>query len=146
MVIMDEVINNNQHNGLFITIEGVHGCGKSTIAQLIRDKILNLNLSVIVTNDQSGTAIGKEIRRINLESKLTVAPMTETLLFAAAKHQNLEEVIKPNLAQDKIVICERFIDAFFAFQGLVRGVRTDLLECIHHAATEDIMPDITILL
>src|ERR1700737_4910024 len=112
---MNKEVDYKQYNGLFITLEGVHGCGKSTIAQLIHDGILSLNLPAVVTNDQSGTAVGWEIRRINLESKYVVAPITETLLFAAAKHQNLEEVIKPNLALGKIVVCERFVDAFFTF-------------------------------
>src|SRR5271157_4102783 len=121
--------------GIFITFEGVHGCGKSTIINLVQDKLISLGLEVVITNDLSGTALGKEIRKVNLESGFQVAPMTETLLFAAAKHQNLIEIIKPNLESGKIVICERFVDAFFVFQGFTRGLSTELLEDIHYAAT-----------
>lgn len=131
---------------MFITVEGVHGAGKSTIARLLHIKLIENNIEAIVTNDQSGTPVGKDIRRVNLETDHKVAPLTETLLFAAAKHQNVVDIIKPNLARGHVVICERFIDAFFVFQGYVRGISNDTLECLHKAATEDLMPDITILL
>ncbi len=133
-------------SGLFITIEGGHGCGKSTIMKMLKSRVENLGLQIVTSVDQKGTAIGRELRRINLEQGEGIAVFTEALLIAAARHQNVIEIIKPALAQGKIVISERYTDAFFAFQGSGRNLPVDLLERINIAVADGIVPNLTILL
>lgn len=132
--------------GLFITIEGGHGCGKSTIMKMLKAKIEEEGLQVITSIDQKGTAIGRELRRINLEKGKNIAVFTEALLIAAARHQNVVEVIKPALDEGKIVIGERYNDALFAFQGFGRGLPVDLLEKLSIAVADGVEPNLTILL
>lgn len=132
--------------GLFITIEGGHGCGKSTIMKMLKAKLEEAGLQVVTSVDQKGTAIGRELRRLNLEQGEGIAVLTEALLIAAARHQNVAEVIKPALLKDKVVIGERYTDAFFAFQGFGRGLPVDLLERINIAVADEVEPKITILL
>ncbi|MDI3544264.1 MAG: dTMP kinase [Candidatus Woesearchaeota archaeon] len=132
--------------GIFITIEGIHGSGKSTISQMLFERLKELKLDVIFVLDQAGTETGRKIRRINLEEGNDVDVLTEALLIASARRQNISEVIKPNLSQGKIVISERYVDAYFAFQGFARGLPLKFLECINDTISEGIMPDLTILL
>ena len=89
-------------SGLFITIEGGHGCGKSTIMKMLRVKLEEAGLRVVTSVDQKGTAIGRELRRINLEQGEGIAVLTEALLIAAARHQNVVETIKPALLKGKV--------------------------------------------
>lgn len=133
-------------SGLFITIEGGHGCGKSTIMKMLRAKLEETGLQVVTSVDQKGTVIGQELRRLNLEQGDGIAVLTEALLIAAARHQNVVEIIKPALSESKVVIGERYTDAFFAFQGFGRGLSVDLLESINVAVADGIEPEITILL
>jgi len=132
--------------GLFITIEGGHGCGKSTIMKMLKVKLGETGLQVVTSVDQKGTVIGRELRRINLEQGEGIAILTEALLIAAARHQNIVEIIKPALLEGKVVIGERYTDAFFAFQGFGRGLPVDLLERINVAVADEVEPKITILL
>lgn len=132
---------------MLITVEGVHGCGKTTIVRLLYKKLRKLKFQVVVTADQTGTSIGRKIRELNLKKEHTgIAPFTEALLIAAARHQTVVKIIEPNLTLGKIVVCERYSDAFFAFQSFARGLPVALLQCINDAATEGIEPDLTILL
>lgn len=133
-------------SGLFITIEGGHGCGKSTIIKMLKARLEEAGFQVVISVDQKGTVIGRELRRINLEQGKDIAVFTEALLIAAARHQNVVEVIKPALDEDKIVIGERYNDAFFAFQGFGRGLPIDLLERINLAVADGLEPYFTILL
>jgi len=138
---------NGDEDGLLITIEGGHGCGKSAISSMLCKRLRDLGLQVIETADQQGTNVGRRIVKINLEHRSeAIVPLTEALLIAAASHQNVEEVIKPNLKHGKIVVCERYNDAFFVFQGFARGLPQGLLRCISDAVTDGITPDLTILL
>ncbi|MFX1486866.1 MAG: dTMP kinase [Promethearchaeota archaeon] len=137
----------SRKNGLFITLEGGHGCGKSSIASLIVGKLRSLGLNVVGTNDQTGTVVGRELRRINLElTQQRISYLVEALLVAAARHQNVIEIIKPNLSQRRVVVCERFTDAFIAFQGFGRKLPMELLENINSVVADGIKPDLTILL
>lgn len=133
-------------SGLFITIEGGHGCGKSTMMKMLRVKLKEAGLRVVTSVDQKGTIIGRKLRRINLEQGKGIAILTEALLIAAARHQNVVKTIKPALLEGKVVIGERYTDAFFAFQGFGRGLSIDLLKRINVAVADGIEPEITILL
>ncbi len=133
-------------SGLFITLEGGHGCGKSTIMKMLKERLEGMGLQVVISVDQGGTVIGRELRRINLEKGEGIAILTEALLVAAARHQNVVEIIKPALLEGKVVIAERYNDAFFAFQGSARGLPLDLLEKISAAVADGIEPHLTILL
>jgi dTMP kinase len=132
---------------VFITVEGIHGAGKSALISRLVWKLRELNLNVVLVTDQACTAIGKELRRINLQADLGVpSVLTEALLIAAARHQNVVEIIKPSLISGTVVLGERFNDAFFAFQGYGRGLPFDLLCCLSKAVADGIEPDITFLL
>ncbi len=136
-----------KNNGLFITFEGIHGCGKSTLMSMLAKKLRDSKLNVVSVVDQQGTRIGRELRKINLETRYnSVDYLTEALLVAASRRQNVVEIIKPNLASGRIVLCERYNDAFFAFQGIGRGLDINLLECISAAVAEGVEPDLTFLL
>lgn len=134
-----------QRFGVFITVEGIHGCGKSVIISMLCRKLRSLGFQVVNLIDQQGTAIGRKLRKINLDHKPSDS-LTEALLIAAARRQNVVKIIRPNLLLGKIVICERYNDAFFAFQGYGRGLPIDLLQRISAAVADGIEPNLTILL
>ena len=138
------VRENTEQNGIFITFEGIHGSGKSTIISMLCERLKAMGLDTITLVDQQGTTVSRKIRQINL--KYDVDPITEAFLIASARRQNVEKVIKPNIQTRKIILCERFNDALFAFQGAGRGLPSDLLECIASAVQDDLQPDLTILL
>lgn len=133
-------------SGLFITIEGGHGCGKSTIMKMLKARLEKVGFPVVTLVDQKGTVIGRELRRINLEQGKNVAIFSEAFLIAAARHQNVVEVIKPSLNEGKIVISERYNDAFYAFQVFARGLPIELIDKLSEAVADGIQPAITILL
>ena len=137
---------NRDYPGLFITIEGGHGCGKTTLTDLLRKRLEELGYKTVISVDQKGTAIGQKLRRINLEENNNVAILTEALLIAAARHQNVVEVIRPALLEGKIVIGERYNDAFYAFQVSARGLPADFISKLSEAVAVGIDPAITILL
>ncbi|MBL8080298.1 MAG: dTMP kinase [Anaerolineales bacterium] len=130
--------------GFFLTFEGVHGAGKSTIIAKLKTKLLEKGHNVIYVPDQSGTPLGKELKRVNLSFN-NVSPLTEALIVAAARHQSVVEVIKPNLLKGKIVIGERYIDSFFAYQH-ARHSTINALEAINEAVAEETIPNITFLI
>lgn len=127
---------------MLITIEGVHGCGKTTMIRMLYRRLQELKFQVVATADQTGTPIGRKIRELNLKKEYTgIAPLTEALLIAAARHQTIVEVIKHSLILGEIVLCERYIDAFFAFQGFARGLPMDLLQHINDLVIEGTEPN-----
>lgn len=134
------------HKGILITLEGIHGSGKSTVSQMLFERLEKLKLDIILTVDQAGTDLGKRIREMNLEEGVNADVVTEALLVAAARRQNIAEIIRPSLAQGKIVICERYTDAFFAFQGFGRQLSINFLGCIGSSISEGTEPDLTVLL
>ncbi|MBU4205085.1 dTMP kinase [Patescibacteria group bacterium] len=137
---------NRDYPGLFVTIEGGHGCGKTTLTNLLKKKLEELGYKTVISVDQKGTAIGQKLRRINLEENNNVAILTEALLIAAARHQNVVEVIKPALLGGKVVIGERYNDAFYAFQVFARGLSVDFVDKLSQVVADGINPAITILL
>ncbi len=131
----------------FISIEGVHGAGKSTLTCRICDDFAERGIEVVHVVDQAGTAIGRELRKLNLEfDELSISPVTEMFVIAAARHQNVMEVIKPNLDRGKLVISERYNDALIAFQHYGRGIPMDDVLSVASIVAANVWPGLTILL
>lgn len=131
-----------KHNGLFITLEGVEGAGKSTQIHRLADAI---GENVLVTREPGGTPISEQIRNIFL-SNSDMCASTELLLIAAARAQHVTESILPALNTGQIVICDRFSDATIAYQGYRKGIALQQIEKVNHIATGGLTPDVTFLL
>lgn len=111
-------------NGLFITFEGPDGSGKTTQIKKTADKVKALGKDVVLTREPGGTALGEAVRKILLDPQQTnLADSAEVLLYAAARAQHVCQVIKPALAQGKLVLCDRFVDSSIAYQGYGLGSR-----------------------
>jgi dTMP kinase len=132
--------------GKLITIEGIHGCGKSAISSMLFNTLDQSSVDVVLAVDQSDQGLSGKIRKINLEETDFIEPVTEALLIAAARRQNIIGAIRPNLKHGKIVICERYNDAFFAFQHYARELPSSFVECVGLAIAEGLEPNLTILL
>ena len=128
--------------GIFITFEGVEGAGKTTQVQRLAAA---LGPDVVLTREPGGTPVAERIRELFLTSD-GVTPMTELLLIAAARAQHVEERIRPALAANQIVICDRFIDATVAYQGYRGGIDLALIHQLNRVATGGLTPDITFIL
>ncbi|PEA52547.1 dTMP kinase [Bacillus pseudomycoides] len=133
--------------GLFVTIEGPEGSGKSTLITKLLPYFEKKKQKVVATREPGGITISEEIRTILHKKEHTMMEArTEALLYAAARRQHLVEKVMPALEADYIVICDRFIDSSLAYQGYARGLGVDKVFEINRFATEDCMPDITIYL
>jgi dTMP kinase len=132
---------------MFITFEGTEGCGKTTQIRRLARKLASLRIPVLFTLEPGGTQIGKQIRKILLDSRnRDLAPLAEVLLYAAERAQHVKEVIKPALEQGKWVLCDRFMDATVVYQGMARGQDMKLIQLLNQKVTLGIWPNITILL
>jgi dTMP kinase len=132
---------------MFITFEGIEGCGKTTQIRLLARKLEVRGLAVILTFEPGGTKIGNTIRTILLDSKNThLAPLTELLLYEADRAQHMAEVIEPALAEGKWVLSDRFYDATLVYQGLARGQDMSLIRMLNEEVTGQLRPDRTFLL
>jgi dTMP kinase len=133
--------------GLFITLEGPDGAGKSSQARLLTDRLRGLGLEVVMAREPGGTDIGERIRRVLLEvSAKAHDPLSDALLFNAARHQLVSEVIRPALQRDAVVVCDRFADSTLAYQGYGAGAPLDALRTIAGLATGGLTPTRTLLL
>ncbi len=132
---------------LFITFEGPEGSGKSTQARILYETLHTRRYPVILVREPGGTRISDLIRRIVLDLQhAEMEPTTETLLFSAARAQLVSEVIRPYLAQGGIVLCDRYADSTFAYQGYGLGRDLDELRAITAAATGGLRPHMTLFL
>lgn len=132
---------------MFITLEGIDGCGKSTQVSRFESTLKERGVSFIVTSEPGGTKIGQAIRKILLHVDNThIVPLAELFLYAADRAQHVSEVIKPALEAGKWVICDRYSDATTVYQGVVLGHHDKLIEQINREATLGCRPDITFLL
>jgi dTMP kinase len=128
----------------FITLEGVDGAGKSTHLQFIADAVAAASgRHAIVTREPGGTDLGERLREAILEE--TMDPVAETLLIFAARTHHVRKVIRPALESGSWVVCDRFHDATFAYQGAGKGVPLDLIERLTEAAHPDLAPDRTLV-
>lgn len=133
--------------GVFISLEGIEGCGKSTQAKMLYEYLLQNENCVILTREPGGTPIAEKIRDLLLDPKNdNMATVTELFLYLASRAQHVEQVIIPALKDNKIVVCERFNDATYAYQGFARGLDMNLLINLNKIATDGLEPDLTILL
>ena len=133
--------------GLFITMEGVEGCGKTTQTALLRDYLSGLGRDVLVTREPGGTAIGEAIRAILLDrAHVAMSAWAELLLYAAARAQHVDEVIRPALAAGRIVLCDRFADSTTAYQGGGRALPSESIERLHEIAIRGVWPDLTLVI
>ena len=132
--------------GLFITIEGPDGSGKSTQIQFMKEYFEGLGLECLFTREPGGTKISEKLRNIILDKEnAEMCDMTEALLYAASRAQHVEELIVPALKEGKIVVCDRFIDSSIAYQGYGRFLG-DAVRVINEFAVNGCMPDVTFLL
>lgn len=132
--------------GKFISFEGGDGVGKTTQINLVRQHVENLGHTPVVTREPGGTALSEQIRDLVLESSAEITPITEVLMMFAARAQHVSEVIEPNLAAGNWVLCDRFTDASYAYQGGGRGLPDKLIEGLAGIATNGLEPDLTVLL
>ena len=131
----------------FITIEGIECVGKSTNAKFIEQTLNKRGIKTLVTREPGGSNVGEKIRNILLfEKKDTLSPMTELLLLFAAREKHINEIIKPALNNGTWVICDRFTDASFAYQGYGRQLGFDKVNELKLIIQKDFEPDLTILL
>ena len=132
---------------MFITFEGIEGCGKSTQVKHLVHRLENLNISVFPTREPGGTGVGQDIRRILLDSQnQNLSPLAELLLYAADRAQHVKEVIKPVLEQGQWVVCDRYFDATLVYQGYARGQEIGLIKTLNQKVSLGIWPDITFLI
>jgi len=133
--------------GLFITFEGGEGCGKSTQARALWKNLRQRNIPVIITHEPGGTILGAEIRKsVKRKRERSISPEAELLLFAASRAQLITEVIRPALKEGKTVICDRFGYSTVAYQGYGRGLSLDIIGMVNSLATQNLKPDIVVLL
>jgi len=132
---------------MFVTLEGVEGSGKTTVAKGLVDILKEHGYEVIYTREPGGNQIAESIRKIVLDPKNTDMDVrTEALLYAAARRQHLVNVIEPALKAKKIVICDRFVDSSIAYQGYGRKIGPELIESINDFAIVGKRPDLTFLI
>lgn len=133
--------------GKFITFEGIDGCGKTTQLNLMADWLAERDFGVVTAREPGNTPVGDAIRRILLDSKTVgITPIAEVLLYYASRIQNVEQVIKPALAGGKIVLCDRFNDASWAYQGFGRQLGVEFLRTLDELVLDGFRPDRTIVI
>jgi len=133
--------------GRLITLEGIEGAGKSTIARLVREWLVEHGRTVCPTREPGGTPLAERVRQVVLERGAEeLSPVTETLLMFSARAIHLENLIRPALARGEWVVCDRFTDATRAYQGAGRGVSSSLIETLAEAVHGGLEPDCTLLL
>ena len=131
----------------FITFEGIDGCGKSTQVQLLHSYLTNQGIEVSLLREPGSTSIGELIRSILLSNKTSnLLPISELLLYSAARNQNVHENIVPALNDGVWVLCDRFKDATVAYQGYGLNLDLNLIESLNELVSQNRQPDITILI
>jgi dTMP kinase len=130
----------------FITFEGPEGGGKSTHSILLEKYLLSKGFDVVHTREPGGTSLAEKIRKILLDPENSISPLTELMLYEAARAQHVTDVIVPALEKKKIVICDRYTDATIAYQGYGRKIDIDTIRALNAIATFNIVPDLTILM
>lgn len=133
--------------GKFITLEGIEGVGKSTHLQFVASWLRERGYSVVVTREPGGTPVAEQIRSVLLEESTDeIPPLAELLLMFAARAAHLETRIRPALSRGEWVVCDRFIDATYAYQGAGRGLSSEVIEALAEIVQQGLRPDLTILL
>jgi dTMP kinase len=132
---------------LFITLEGVEGCGKSTQSKRLYRRLLKLAMPVLLAHEPGATALGRRVARLlKWTDNVSISPLAELLLFNVSRAQLVEEVIRPNLKKGVVVVCDRYADSTTAYQGYGRGLDLDKVTAVNKTATTGLTPDLTVLL
>lgn len=129
--------------GIFITFEGIDGCGKSTQAGRLYRYLKRSGYPVLFLREPGGTAVSEKIRRLILDPRQEITALTELLLYEAARSQVTAEVIAPALNNGKIIVCDRYFDSTTAYQGWGRGLDRRLIARLNNLASGNIEPDLT---
>ncbi|MGL5206338.1 MAG: dTMP kinase [Acidaminococcaceae bacterium] len=132
--------------GLFITFEGADGTGKTTQIAKVASWLRGQGHEVVCTREPGGTKTAERIRELVLDAEIAISDKTETLLYLAARADHIAQLIYPSLQSGKIVLCDRFSDSTFVYQGSGRGVEVQTLKMLDDFATSNLHPDLTILL
>ncbi|WP_214829940.1 dTMP kinase [Exiguobacterium algae] len=133
-------------NGMFITVEGPDGSGKTTQLNLLVEALNSKGYEVVVTREPGGTTVGNSIREVLLSPEHhEMTPRVEMMLYAASRAQNVDQIIRPALARGAVVLCDRFVDASIAYQGYGLQYDMDQIESLNEWATSGITPDVTFL-
>lgn len=133
--------------GVFITLEGGEGCGKSTQAALLAGRLREAGIDVLAVREPGGTPVGEGIRSLLLDPATAgLDPLAELLLYEASRAQHVSTVIEPGLSAGRIVVCDRFADSSLAYQGHGRGLDLAMVARLNAIATRGLAPDLTLLL
>ncbi|MBU0498584.1 MAG: dTMP kinase [Gammaproteobacteria bacterium] len=136
-----------QTRGRFITVEGIEGAGKSTCLTFMRDRLIQAGRAVLVTREPGGTALGEELRALLLGHRQEgMGEDAELLLMFAARAEHLAQKILPALARGDDVLCDRFTDATYAYQGAGRGIARERIAAMENWVQKGLRPDLTLLL
>jgi len=132
----------------FLSFEGSEGSGKSTQIDLLAARLQTAGHEVVVTREPGGTKLGEEIRHLlkHSHSGQDMCPETELLLFAASRAQLVREIITPALRQNKVVLCDRFLDSTTVYQGVARKLSADAVAAINRFAVGEVLPNLTVVL
>lgn len=134
-------------SGRFVTFEGPDGAGKTTQMKLAGERLTAAGWQVVYTREPGGTPISEKIREILLDpANHEMVDKAEALLYAAARAQHVEQLIRPAIRAGKVVLCDRFTDSTLAYQGAGRGIDRDLLRSVNDIAVGDVIPDLTVIL
>lgn len=132
--------------GMFITIEGPEGSGKSTQSHRLSENLKKAGWDVVTAREPGGTSVGESIRTILKNSTNPMNPLTEIFLFEASRSELVSTIIVPALNEGRIVVCDRFVDSTVAYQGYARGYNVDQITELNRLASFSLVPDLTILL
>lgn len=135
-------------SGLFITVEGPDGAGKSTLVRELKKRLQEeLTVPLVTTREPGGSDIAEDIRAVIIDPEnKEMDARTEALLFAASRRQHIKETISPALERDEVVLCDRFVDSSIAYQGAGRKLGVDEVATLNEFATENLTPDLTLYL
>lgn len=132
--------------GRLITLEGVEGLGKSTLLPVIREHLLSKGIRVCSTREPGGTPLGEKLRAVVLETGESVVAEAEALIMFASRAQHVADVIRPALSRGEFVLCDRFVDASFAYQGGGRELGSEKIAALEQWVLGGLQPDLTVLL
>jgi dTMP kinase len=129
---------------MFVSFEGLDGCGKTTQARLLAEALTAEGVDVVLTREPGGTPLGEQVRELVLHGD-HVAPWAEVALYAASRAQHVAEVIRPALERGATVVCDRYLDTSVAYQGAGRGLGVDLVLDLNLRVVDGLLPDVTVL-
>jgi len=132
--------------GYFITFEGIDGCGKTTQLKLAEQYLIERGLPVMVIREPGSTPLSEKIREILLNNNLHINPVSELMLYVAARAELIKDVIIPALEAGKVILCDRFFDSTTAYQGYGRDLDIDSIKRLHKLSVGQHIPDLTILI